>query len=169
MKLTHWLIFILFVVQYFLVYRRSYLLDTAPEKLQYILLHKSLGPIILVLALLMLIARIPGKRPPYPKVAWERKLAKTVHCGLYLALLLMPLSGITMSLLSGYGLSVFGWFDFPQWLATNKVLAGSFYTLHVYTSYVVLSLVGLHIIGALYHHCYRRDRSLKQILPESGK
>ena len=41
-KLLHWGFFILFCAQYFLVYRREYFANNAPEKTQYILLHKQL-------------------------------------------------------------------------------------------------------------------------------
>ena len=53
-KLLHWTIFALFVVQYFLVYRREYFPKNSPEKIQYILLHKSFGLCVLFLAVLMI-------------------------------------------------------------------------------------------------------------------
>lgn len=62
-KICHWLVFALVASQFFLVYRRETFTDEMHEKLQYILLHKSLGVLILGLALLMVVVRHVGTRP----------------------------------------------------------------------------------------------------------
>lgn len=162
-KILHWAIFILFVTQYYLVYRREYFEEKAPEKLQYILLHKSLGVIVLGVALLMLIWRHIGKRPPLPTSnAFKRLLAKVTHIGLYVSMLIMPISGIAMSMYSGYGVKVFGW-PIPFEVEKNKELAGTIYTVHEYTSYVVIALVSLHVLGALFNHFVEKNNVLKRM------
>jgi len=152
-KLLHWSIFLLFVVQYYLVYRREYFSKEMPEKLQYILLHKSLGVVVLCLAFLMIFWSHLGKRPLPPKASkFKILISKVVHIFLYLSMLVMPLSGIFMSVLSGRAVSVFDWFKIPLFLAENKALAEKIYYVHLYASYVVICLVSLHVLGALYNH-----------------
>jgi cytochrome b561 len=165
-KLLHWTIFLLFVIQYFLVYRREYFPKDSPEKLQYMLLHKSIGVVLLVLAVLMILWRYVGKRPPpITTNALERIGAKLMHFLLYAAMLIMPLSGIGMSLYAGYSVSVFGWFNLPITLEKNEALGNLFYTTHVWSSYAVIGLVGLHVLAALFHHFIRKDEVLKRMSP----
>lgn len=165
-RLLHWSIFGIFVLQYFLVYRREYFPKDAPEKLQYILLHKSLGVVVLVLAIFMIFWRHLGKRPAFVAnmSTFEKKLAGSVHILLYILMLAMPLTGIAMSMYSGYGVSVFGQFDLPLFVQKNKEIAGIFYEMHVWISYAVIGVVGLHVLGALIHHFIRKDETLKRMI-----
>lgn len=168
-KLLHWSIFILVVIQYALVYRRAFLPEEAPEKLQYILLHKSFGLVIFGLVILMILNRQFGQRPPYPKNApwYQNLLAKMVHFLLYVCLLFMPIAGVLMTFFSGRTLAIFGYLlPTPSFIHTNKALAELFYKGHVFTSYIILGLVSLHIIGAFYHHFILKDNILTRMLPE---
>lgn len=164
-KLLHWAIAILFVVQYFLVYRREYLPEDSPTSLEYILLHKSLGVVVLPLALLMILWRYVGTRPimPMNMSNLEVLFAKLTHFLLYLSMLVMPVTGYVMSCLSGYGVSLFGW-KLPNPFVQNKALAGSFHEIHVLCSYVIIGLVAVHIVAALYHHFVRKDNILKRMV-----
>lgn len=164
-KLLHWSIFVIFVLQFFLVYRREYFPKDAPEKLQYILLHKSFGLLVLFLAVLMIVWRKIGTRPSYPlnMSGAEIALAKSVHGLLYLCMLVMPLAGIGMSLYAGYGVSFFGLFTIPG-LEKNEGLNELFFLTHQWTSYLIIGLVSLHVFAALYHQFYKRDQVLKRML-----
>jgi cytochrome b561 len=162
-KLLHWTIFILFMVQYFLVYRREYFPKGSPEKLQYILLHKSFGVCLFVLAFVMLLWRHAGTRPALSSQSKaELLLAKTTHFLLYVCMLAFPLTGIAMSMFGGKGVAVFG-FALPNPVQKNEALGGIFYNSHVWISYLVMGLVGLHVLGALYHHFYRKDNVLRRM------
>jgi len=164
-KLLHWTLFVLFVIQYFLAYRRGYFPDKSPEKLQYILLHKSIGVIALGVALMMVIWRHLGKRPSLQNVNFmEKCLAKVTHLSLYIVALLLPLSGIGMSLFSGRSITIIKGISLPA-LTKNPTLAKILYTTHVTTTYAAIALVSLHVFAALYHHFIRKDRVLKRMLP----
>ena len=164
-KLLHWSIFVLFILQFFLVYRREYFPKDSPEKMQYMLLHKSFGATILALAIFMIIWRHLGKRPSHPSHMPKTQsiLAKVVHALLYLCMLIMPLSGISMSQLSGYKVSIFNWFDLPMLVSVNKDLAGVFHEIHEYTSFAIIALVSGHALAALYHHFVNKDNVLEKI------
>ena len=164
-KLVHWGLFGLFCVQYFLVYRREFLPKDSPESTQYILLHKSFGVIILGMALFFVVWRKLGSRPGWPSTMnfAQKALAKIVHLSLLFVMFAMPISGILMSQYHGYPVSVFG-NEIPNVVSTDKELSSLCRNIHVILSYVVIGLVGLHILGGLVHHFYYRDRVLKNML-----
>ena len=165
-KFLHWSIAILFFIQYFLVYRREYFPNDTREKLQYLLLHKSLGICVLFLALTMILWRKIGTRPLMPKSMTRRELlaAKSTHILLYIAMFLMPLSGIFMSIFAGYAVSFFGLFDLPMLFAKNESIGTVLYKTHVASSYLIIALVGVHTAAALYHHYIKRDNVLQRML-----
>jgi cytochrome b561 len=164
-KLLHWGFFVLFIAQYFLVYRREYFTENSPESMQYILLHKSFGVIILGMAVFFILWRKLGSRPSWPNTMthWQKWLAKIVHLSLYFVLLAMPISGILMSQYYGYPVAVFG-HDIPNLVSENKELSSFFHEMHEVLSFAIMGIVGLHIVGALVHHFYYRDRTLKNML-----
>jgi cytochrome b561 len=164
-KLLHWGIFGLFCAQYFLVYRRTYFPKDSPESTQYILLHKSFGVLILGLALFFILWRTLGSRPRWPTTMqfWQKVLSKVVHYALFFAMFAMPISGILMSQYHGYPVSWFG-HKLPTLVSENKDLSTFFHSAHVIMSYAIIGLVGLHILGALTHHFYYKDRVLKNML-----
>lgn len=164
-KLLHWGFFVLFCAQYFLVYRREYFPKDAPESTQYILLHKSLGVIILGMALFFILWRKLGTRPSWPKTMspFQKKLAKRVHLALFFVMFAMPVSGILMSQYYGYPVSVFG-YEIPNMVSTNKELSSFCRQAHEIFSFAIMGIVGLHVLGAFVHHFYYRDRVLKTML-----
>ena len=166
-RICHWLIFILVTMQYTLIYRREFLADTDPWRSKMILLHKSFGVIVLALGSLMLLMHIFKKRPPYiinatlnsTMQGLQNSLAKIVHILLYASMILMPLTGILMSLYGGRGVSIFSYPILSANLITpNKTIGSLFYNTHVYSSYVLIALIILHILGALYHKWILRDQ-----------
>jgi len=165
-KFLHWTIFLLFVVQYYLVYRREYFPKDTNEKLQYLLLHKSLGIVVLLLAAFMLAWRHVGTRPLMPSnmALIERKAANVSHILLYVAMFIMPLSGIFMSIFGGYKVGFFGLFDLPMLFAKNEAIGNILYQTHVWSSYVIIGLVAIHVSAALYHHFVRKDNVLTRMV-----
>ena len=167
-KLLHWSIAALFSMQYYLVYRRDYFPDDAPEKLNYILLHKSVGITIFGLAVIFLVIRHFGKHPALPlgMNAIERLLARLTHICLWAAILMMPISGTMMSQMSGYGAKLFG-YPLPTFVGVDKAMAGTFHEMHSFAGIAMMVFVGLHILGAFVHLIIHRDRVMQRMLPFS--
>lgn len=165
-KFLHWTIFLLFVLEFFLMYRREYFPDGSPEKSLYMMLHKSFGICVLLLALLMIISRQIGTRPAMPATMshFEILSAKAMHFVLYLVMLSQPITGIAMSFLAGYPVSFFKLFDLPNYLEKNEGLAKIFDTVHVWSSYAIIALVAMHAIAGLHHHFIRKDDVLRRML-----
>lgn len=166
-KFLHWIIFALFMVEFFLVYRREYFPKDSAEKAQYMLLHKSFGICVLFLALCMIATRFVGKHPllPMNMSPLEIIAAKFTHFILYLVMLFMPVTGIGMSLIGGGKVSFFGLVDLPNYFTKNEDLAGNLYYAHVWCSYVIIAFVSVHVLAALFHHFIRKDAILKRMLP----
>lgn len=166
-KFLHWTIFILFVVQYYLVYRREYFPKGSAEKIQYMMLHKSFGICVLILAFIMLVWRNVGTRPGIPSnmSSLERFCAKTIHTLLYLAIFVMPITGILMSQFGGRPVPFFNWFTLPNPFSKNEALGNFCYNTHVISSYIIIGIVVLHVLAAFFHHFVRKDNVLKRMLP----
>ncbi len=161
----HWLIFALFVA---IVTLALIMTDMAPspDKWELYGLHKSLGMIVLLLALLRLSWRMVN---PTPEMAatlkpWEKKAARAAHWLLYVLMFGMPLTGYIMSMGGGHGVSVFG-VVLPNLIGENKPLAGIAHELHEMGEWAIYGLVGVHAAAALRHHFILKDDTLRKMLP----
>ncbi len=168
-KLFHWYIALLILVQFYLVYwKREVLADKSPIAIFYINgLHKPIGVVVLLLAILAVTWHVNNRKPSYPPNMpnWEKQSALFVQGVLYLTFFAMPLSELIMSTAAGYPLNFFGLFQFPQFIAKNEVIAQSFFSIHQITSYLIIALVIMHVAAALKHHFINRDNILKRMLP----
>jgi len=79
-------------------------------------------------------------------------LAPVVHWGLYAAVIAMALSGMALSVTSGLGVAVWGEGAMPADFAGTPARA-----VHGILSTLVLALIGLHILGALFHGAVKGD------------
>jgi cytochrome b561 len=164
-KSLHWLIVLLLVVQFALAWTMPEIhRGTRPETL--INLHLSVGTVILLVALLRLAWRL---RFPVPLVTdnvprWQHRAAQASHSLLYLLLLLMPLLGWANGSARGWTIDFFGLAALPPLLPENSPLGRELGDVHIWTSYVLLGFLGLHVAAALYHHFWLRDRVLRRML-----
>jgi cytochrome b561 len=169
-KLLHWTIVILIIAQYVIIEAVEELPDGV-EKFSQISLHKSVGMLVLLLA----IARIGwklanrGKPVPVPMPGWQKKAAAAGHGLLYLLILLQPLSGWAMSSSANYPVTLFGWFQFPALVAPNHDLHEGLEELHE-VLFTILAIVALvHAAAAVYHHLWMKDDTLRRMLPFGRK
>jgi cytochrome b561 len=140
-------------------------MENSPEKAELYGIHKAFGVIVLSLIVLRIIWRFSNKTvlpadglPNIIKLA-----AKSGHFLLYIFMLIMPISGIMMSRLMGYDVSVFGLFTIPA-LTKDEVLAGFFYKIHTTAIWGFVVIIILHVGAAFYHHFIRKDNTLLRML-----
>jgi cytochrome b561 len=162
----HWLIGLSMIAMLALgVYMTD--LPSSPGKFALYGFHKSIGMILLGLVILRIIWRQIS--PPPAALAshapWEKRLAGLVHILLYGGMILMPVSGYGLSTAAGYPVSIFGWVRVPALFEKDVMLIGYFRSLHEFGGYTIMAAVMLHITGALKHHFYDRDTTLKRMLP----
>jgi cytochrome b561 len=164
-KSLHWLIVLLLVAQFALAWTMPEIhRGTRPETL--INLHLSVGTVILLVALFRLAWRL---RFPVPLLAddvprWQHRAAQASHGLLYLLLLLMPLLGWANASARGWRIDFFGVTALPPLLPENSPLGRALGDVHIWTSYVLLGLIGVHVAAALYHHFWLGDRVLRRML-----
>ncbi|MBA5761643.1 cytochrome b [Vibrio sp. 404] len=160
----HWITGLLFIGVFVLgLYMAD--LPRSPEKGELIGLHKSLGAIVLLVALLRIVWRVKegAIQATSPVPAWQEKLAKAIHGILMLATLSMPISGIAMSVGGGRGADVFGWSfiaagDKTPWL---QELGGAIHGLSVN---IIIFVLLLHIAGAIKHQVIDKDGTMSRML-----
>ena len=168
-KFLHWAIVLLIVPQYFLV-EAAEELPNGVEKLQLFTWHKSLGMMVLLLALVRIGWKLANRGLPGPVGApWQRKAAAASHGLLYLLILAQPLSGWLMSSTANYPVTLFGWFQFPALIGENHELHESLEEVHELLFTLMLVVTAVHIAAALYHHFILRDSVLRRMLPYSPK
>lgn len=166
-KALHWTILALLIVQFALAWTMPHIgRDTPVTTL--ISLHFSFGVLILLVAVLRLAWRI-GHGEPEPEKGipqWQTMLARIVHWLLYALLFLLPVLGWINASWRGMPVSFFGLFTMPKIMATRAPGWAWTGDVHAFLSeYVLLVLVGLHVVAALYHHFVRGDGVLRRMLP----
>jgi cytochrome b561 len=168
-KFLHWAIVLLIVPQYFLAEAADEL-PNGIEKLQLFTWHKSLGMLVLLLALVRIGWKFANRGLPRPVgEPWQRKAAAAGHGLLYLLILAQPVSGWAMSSAGNYPVTLFGWFQFPALIGENNDLQEALEEVHELLFTLMLVVVAVHIAAALYHHFILRDSVLRRMLPYSRK
>jgi cytochrome b561 len=137
------------------------------RKLELYALHKSVGIVILALTAARLAWRLSGTSPVLlgPSRPYERILARGVHGAFYIVLVAMPLTGWLMSSSSNFSINVFGLFTLPDLVAPDKALADAFKAAHYWLGWVLIGLLALHVAGALKHHFFLRNDTLRRMIP----
>ena len=169
-KCLHWTILILIIAQYVII-QAAEDLPNGIEKLSQISLHKSIGMLVLLLALARIGWKLANRGKPAPAnmPGWQTKVAATSHGLLYLLVLLQPVSGWAMSSSANYPVTLFGWFEFPALVTPDRDLHEGLEELHeaLFTVMAIIALV--HAAAAVYHHFWMKDDTLRRMLPFGRK
>ncbi len=131
----------------------------------FMMLHKSIGLSTLILVLLLILIRLVSKKLPYGNTLPKPQifLAKVVHFGMYICIILMSLSGFIASQLFQYPFWYFNLVQIPVFLPHNAALGAQIFSLHPIIAYILLVLVILHILAVIYHRFIVKDSILKRI------
>ena len=74
----------------------------------------------------------------------------------------MPLSGYLLTNLQGDVVSFFGT-HLPEILDRNRDMKRIVHSIHNLLGNVILVMLALHVVGALYHHYWLKDNTLKRM------
>ncbi len=163
-KLLHWLIVALVVAQFTIGWLMPDLPRSRPPE-GLVTVHLSIGAIILLVMVVRIAWRLTHGAPAsIVAIAWQRRLACTVHTLLYALLIVAPLAGWAWASAKGWPVVLFG-VELPQLVPTNwphRALAAS---VHRNTGWAIMALVALHALAALRHHFALRDGVLRRMLP----
>jgi cytochrome b561 len=129
--------------------------------------HRSMGLIAWGVVLGRLVWRLRfAHQPPFPaSMSKAQQWAATFNeYGLYLLLLLQPLTGLGDTLFRGRPFTLVIW-RVPSLLYADKPVFHALHALHELGAIALLALIGLHAAAALMHGIVLRDGVLQRMLP----
>ena len=137
-----------------------------PEYLTLVSIHKPLGIVILVLAVLRLIVRWRYGAPPLPSDMPEpmKLAAKLSHILFYLLMIAMPLIGWAMLSAADYPVVVAG-LQLPAIVPPSPELHSLLWNAHRLLAFSFFTLILLHLAAALFHALVRRDGVFEAMAP----
>jgi len=161
-KILHWVSAMLLLVQIPLGF---YLVDMefGPERLSIENIHVAIGLSLFYLVILRLLYKIFNPTPKLqPSIFKGQKfLAKMNHVFLYVTILSITSSGILKKLFNGETLIIF--FSEIK-IQENFELSELFYDVHVFSNYLIIALIIIHIMAVFIHKLFFNDNLLKKIL-----
>ena len=142
-----------------------YLVDMefGPERLSIENIHVAIGLSLFYLVILRLLYKIFNPTPKLqPSIFKGQKfLAKMNHVLLYVTIISITSSGILKKLLNGETLIIF--FSEIK-IQENFELSELFYDVHVFSNYLIIALIIIHIMAVFIHKLFFNDNLLKKIL-----
>ena len=164
----HWVTVLLIAGQFASAWWLAQGDQNAPKLL---IFHRSMG----TLTLLVVVGRLVWRHacahlPAFPKSmpVFQQRIAQANEFGLYGLLLLQPLTGLGDTLFRGHPFVLFG-VEVPALVATNKPVFHLLHSVHAYSAWALLGLIGLHAGAALLHGLVLRDGVLERMLPWTAK
>ena len=127
-------------------------------------LHQSIGLVVAALILTRVFWRLGHRPEPLPAGVppWQAKLSHIVQWLLYVAMILIPVTGIIGSVYSKAGLHFFGPVTHAG-VTPVRDTAESFFGYHEILVWITVGLVVLHVIGGLKHLLVDRDRVFQRM------
>ncbi len=152
-RVLHWTIAILFIAMIPMGIYATIIPEGVPYRLEYYVVHKTIGVTIFALVIFRLIWNRRSRRPALDATLkpMERKLAHGVHITLYVMMIALPVTGFIMTSYFGAPTYFFIWEMQPLWEPSESgVLAWG--VLHKYLlPYLIYVILGAHVLGALKH------------------
>jgi cytochrome b561 len=137
-----------------------------PDYLKLVSIHKPLGIVILVLALIRLVVRLVRGAPPLPAdMPVPMKLAAYLsHLAFYALMIALPLLGYGMLSAADYPVVVFG-VRLPSVLPHSNELHTMLWNAHRFLALCFFALIVVHLAAALFHALVRRDGVFQAMAP----
>ena len=162
-KLFHWVTFIALIIQipfgFYLVG-----LEFSDRRIDLENIHILIGISIFYLVLLRLIWKLfnPIPKSEHNFFRGQNLIAKTNHFLLYVSIFAITISGALKKLYMGETLNFLLFkYGFEK---DNFQLADTYYEIHIYANYLLITLVTLHILAVIAHHVFFKDKILKKML-----
>jgi cytochrome b561 len=129
-------------------------------------LHKNIG-LTLFFVMFLLISISFGRRMKKEESAgikpWMRLISRLGHVVLYLLIGLVCISGYLSSAHTRWDTTLWWLIDLPRIAAPDESLNQLFSDLHLWTAWLLLVTIFVHISGALYH-AFRNDGVVRRML-----
>jgi cytochrome b561 len=161
-KLFHWITFIILILQipfgFYLVG-----LEFSDRRIDLENIHILIGITVFYITLFRLIWKLFNQSATDGNSFFKGQIfiAKVNHFLLYLSIFTITISGVLKKLYMGEKLNfLFFRYGFEK---DNFQLADLYYEVHIYTNYLLIVLVALHILAVIVHHFIFKDKILDKI------
>ena len=160
----HWLTLLLLVAVYACIELREFYPRGSAPRQSLKEWHYAIGLVVFATTWVRLALRATGKAPPIvpPPPAWQAWMARLVALLLYAMLLALPMLGYVMLNADGHAVPLWG-LELPRLVAENPPLAERLEELHETIGTAGYYLIGLHALGALFHHYVQRDNTMQRM------
>lgn len=133
--------------------------------------HKTLGVTLFAVAVLRIAWALVQPRPAelHPDRRWETFAARTVHWLLYGSLVLVPLTGwLAHAATTGFAPILWPLGQGLPFVSKSDALYQSAASLHIVFERILVIALALHLVGALKHHFWDKDATLRRMLSGQG-
>lgn len=164
-RLLHWLTVALIVTQYAIAWTMPDI-HRGTEPTGLIAWHLSIGVTILAVVLVRAVWRLTHDEPPAPITLspMMQAVSRVTHVSLYAMLVALPLLGWANASARGWSVKLFGAIPLPSLTSTGSPFGRSVGDVHQTVAIVLLFVIGMHVLGALYHLLIVRDRTVQRML-----
>lgn len=132
-----------------------------PEKIYWLKLHVAIGALAVPLLAFRVLWRLRHLRSgpmEFEQPAALQWLTRIVHGLLLLGMAVLIVSGPLAVWTGGRAIDVFGWFAIPSPMGENQALHEALEVVHGFTAKVILFAVIAHVLGAVKHLLFERER-----------
>jgi cytochrome b561 len=165
----HWITVALVLTQVVLGFAFAEFMAKGPAKAEVFAWHKTLGALILILALIRLGYRLANPPPPFPPELprWRRIAAVWNHRAFYFLLIVLPLTGlIAVSGLSPDGhTTLAAGVRIPIIPRIGRETGETSGDIHVVLVFTTIALLLLHVAAALQQQFFEHDRAAGRMPP----
>jgi len=162
----HWSVFAFVALAYLLVNLRGVPARGSEARALIMQGHMVAGLAVFVLVVPRLLHRLRNAPPPIapPIAAWEATLSRITHVALYAFLIVQPLLGLLSVFAGGHGVVIpFTGLQIPSPMTADRALSHQIEDIHGWIGTIFYYVIGLHILGALWHHFVRHDDTLRRM------
>ena len=167
LRWLHWIIFALVLIAYVAVNLHEVFPHGSSVRSNVLNSHFLAGIAVLLLVLPRLAVRLARPAPPIvPSLdRWNQVFSKITQVLLYAFLIAQPIMGIITLQIAGHPVVFFGVTVVPALFGPgNRPLAEQWQEVHGTIGTIFYYVIGLHILGALWHHFGRKDNTLRRML-----
>lgn len=167
-RILHWLTAVLVFTALFVGF---VMVNTVSGHGTLVMVHKSLGALILLVMLVRVVNRLTHHPPAWPPTigALEGKVVVLSEKLLYALLLLQPLVGWAMLSAAGGPVVVFGAVRLPRIAPFDAQLFWILRQAHSVIAYTLMAVIAAHICAVLLHTVALRDRLIERMTFTVGR
>jgi cytochrome b561 len=169
-QILHWLTLFLVATIFVLAFSIDFA-SSREEAVALVQLHRSFGVTVWVVTLGRLVWRQFARFPNWPADTPQamRFAAQWSEYALYGMMLTQPILGLLWTNAYGDRVNLFFLGQPPALIGRDRPLARQLGEAHTTVGFLLLGMIALHASAALYHHFWRRDGTLRAMLPQGRR